>query len=283
MADTGNAENDGNAASEQSQGIPPQQEGTAAPSEREIAERNNQRAINNREQFLYRPVRNFINCLNRHDGVITAAATVAIASLTYSLSVDSSRQADTANEQFRIMRSQLEEMRIEKRAWVGVIGASMVGEKNENPVPIATGLPFVVTTYYRNSGHEPATKVHLLDVLAEIYTAEQYDNGFAEKDIGNKQVRCTSKPGRKIGGIEFPSDQPNLTIHTYFTSQPKAGQSLGTITDEVVRGDSKIVFLYCITYESGGIPHHTAFGYFYQGHHAHPNSLAIVEIANDAD
>ena len=69
----------------------------------------------------------------------------------------------------------------------------MIGERDENPVPIAAGVPFVVTTYYRNSGHEPATKVHLLDVLAEIYTAEQYDNGLQRRTSITSKLDALAK------------------------------------------------------------------------------------------
>jgi hypothetical protein len=61
------------------------------------------------------------------------------------------------------------------------------------------------------------------------------------------------------------------------------GPGLGIITDDVMSGASKIVFLYCVMYESAGIPHHTAFGYFFQGQYVRPNHLAIVDIGNDAD
>jgi hypothetical protein len=101
--------------------------------------------------------------------------------------------------------------------------------------------------FLQDSGHEPATKVH------------------------------------SLGGIEFPSDQPNRIEETYFTADPTPGQTKGVITPEVMNGTSKVVFLYCIQYESSGIPHHTAFGYFFQSKHIRPNHLGIVEIGNDAD
>jgi hypothetical protein len=81
--------------------------------ERKLAEYYNERAKKNRQRFIYSPGRRFLNCLERHNGAATAAATVAIAALTVSLSFDSGRQAETANEQFKIMRGQLEEMKIQ--------------------------------------------------------------------------------------------------------------------------------------------------------------------------
>jgi hypothetical protein len=82
-------------------------------SERELAERANERAIKNRERFIYGPSRRFFARFEDYNGAVTAAATVVIACLTVSLCVDSGRQADTARDQFTIMRGQLEEMKVQ--------------------------------------------------------------------------------------------------------------------------------------------------------------------------
>ena len=96
----------------------------AGPSEREIAERNSERAAQNRERFIQRPFRRLISCLDRYNGAVTAAATAAIAALTWSLSVDSSHQADTANKQFAVMKGQLAEMESTSRQTDDLIAAN---------------------------------------------------------------------------------------------------------------------------------------------------------------
>ena len=87
-------------------------EGQPPQSEKGIAEHDNERVKANRERYLYRPARRFFGCFERYNGAVTAAATVAIAALTISLSLDSSRQAETAHQQFTIMQGQLDEMKV---------------------------------------------------------------------------------------------------------------------------------------------------------------------------
>jgi hypothetical protein len=173
-----------------------------------------------------------------------------------------------------------------QRAWFGHIDASMasIDESTATPLKeVTANTPFIVRTWYRNSGHEPATNIHFLDVLAEIYTTAQWDNGFAEEDIIKRQARCRSIKGNP-GSIEFPTEQANMSVDIYFTDKPKDKDQLkGNITEAVINGDSKVVFMYCIMHESGGVPHHTAFGYYFQRHHVHPNHLGISLLGNDAD
>jgi hypothetical protein len=119
MSDANNAENKSNAASEQPQGIPPQHNNTSAPSEREIAERDNQRVAENRERFIlgpfrrfvYRPIRQSVDALDHHGGAITAAATASIAVLTYFLASYAYEQGISFDKQLRVMQSQLDEMK----------------------------------------------------------------------------------------------------------------------------------------------------------------------------
>jgi hypothetical protein len=135
VPDTGNAENNGSAAAEQAQGIRPRQDSAAAPSEREIAERDNERAKQNRERFIKRPFRRLVLCLDRYNGIVTAFATAAIAGLTISLSIDSSRQAEMARGQFEIMRGQLEEAKNQRLATIAQLRANLRREQiNMHPV-----------------------------------------------------------------------------------------------------------------------------------------------------
>jgi hypothetical protein len=82
-------------------------------SERELAERDNDRATKNRERFIFRPARRVLARLEKYNGAVTAAATVVISCLTVSMCVDSGRQAETARDQFKIMSGQLEEMKVQ--------------------------------------------------------------------------------------------------------------------------------------------------------------------------
>jgi hypothetical protein len=119
VIDSGNAEQNGNAAAEQSEGIQSHQYLTTAPSEHEIAKQRNQRNAKNRERFIYRPFRRLMRRpikwlivkLDEYDGASTAAATIAIAILTGVL-------AWYANGQEKILTQQIEDSRASQRAFV---------------------------------------------------------------------------------------------------------------------------------------------------------------------
>jgi hypothetical protein len=160
VTETDEPNSDGSQTDEQANTIRPLQDRATAPSEREIAERDNQHAAENREKFIYRPLRRFIGGFDKHNGLVTAAATAAIAFLTLSLSIDSSRQASTANEQFKIMRDQLDEMKRTREAMMLSEGADVfVGEVvlKQYPSPDAAdgGRSGIVDIFYRNGGKIP--------------------------------------------------------------------------------------------------------------------------------
>ena len=128
-------------------------EGQPPQSEKGIAEHDNERVRANRERYLYRPARRFFGCFERYNGAVTAAATVAIAALTISLSLDSSRQAETAHQQFTIMQGQLDEMKVQSAITRNQVRAYLTlsyGKSSERD-----GI--FVTPTFRNTGKSEAT------------------------------------------------------------------------------------------------------------------------------
>jgi hypothetical protein len=128
-------------------------EGQPPQSEKGIAEHDNERVRANRERYLYRPARRFFGCFERYNGAVTAAATVAIAALTISLSLDSSRQAETAHQQFTIMQGQLDEMKVQSAITRNQVRAYLTlsyGKSSERD-----GI--FVTPTFRNTGESEAT------------------------------------------------------------------------------------------------------------------------------
>jgi hypothetical protein len=121
------------------------------PNEREDAERRNQEVREKRERYLFRPARRFASCFERYNGAVTAAATVAIACLTISLSLDSNRQAETARQQFTIMQGQLDEMKVQSSITRNQVRAYLTFSYGKNAQ--RDGI-FVVPTFRNTGGSE---------------------------------------------------------------------------------------------------------------------------------
>jgi hypothetical protein len=121
-------------------------------SERELAEYANKRAMENREQFIFAPVRRLVAGLEKYNGAVTAAATVVIACLTLSLCVDSGRQAETSRDQFTIMRGQLEEMKVQSEITRSQVKAFMTIAPAKTPQRNG----FYVTLVAKNTGGSEA-------------------------------------------------------------------------------------------------------------------------------
>ena len=106
------------------------------------------------KKYVLRWISYSIQLIDTHNGLVTAAATAAIAALTWSIAEDSQKQAQTAQAQFKIMRSQLDVMEADQRPWVG------------GPIEIKSithddgGVIF--THIYRNVGRTP-TKTFYVD------------------------------------------------------------------------------------------------------------------------
>jgi hypothetical protein len=144
--------------SDYSDPLPPNAENTdgpSAPKQEKIACRNIENAKQFWRHWVARPIACIVPWIDKHDGVVTAAATVAIAFLTWSLSQDSRRQADTANDQFNIMRGQLDEMRFEQRPWI----YADIGPGGRISRDQSGGLTFPIAFKVHNTGHLPATYV----------------------------------------------------------------------------------------------------------------------------
>ncbi len=135
--------------------------GTNTKQQEKIPHKNKWNAIQFLQRFVIRPISCVIQWLDKHDGIVTSTATVAIAYLTWSLAEDSRRQANTANDQFNIMRGQLNAMEAEQRPWVSVPpkdGFSIV-----EPLTFGAKTGAAMRLYYklRNTGKSPGLHVRV--------------------------------------------------------------------------------------------------------------------------
>src|SRR5271170_4885001 len=156
MSDTGKSDNGNERTDSLLNAAPAQADHSDSPTEK--TERYNQQTERNREKFIYAPLRWIFEKLEHYHGVVLAIATVVIAWLTWSLAVDSSRQAGIADGQLdamrtqqTIMQGQLDAMKQESRAWVGPSKIYFVDPNNNEE-------PLKVLIEYRNFGRTPATR-----------------------------------------------------------------------------------------------------------------------------
>jgi hypothetical protein len=93
---------------------------SSSPSGQQISDPNNKKS----KRLLYRmtlaPIRAVIDWLHEYDEIVTAAATAAIAYLTWSLAEDSKRQANSVAGQLRVMQGQLDAMERDEAPYVAM-------------------------------------------------------------------------------------------------------------------------------------------------------------------
>lgn len=165
MADTGHAEHERSHSANDPDPIAPQHQSARAPSEREIAEQQNDNVQKNRERFIYRPirfmwqpVRLFVKKLNRNGEAVTAAATFFIAVLTGVL-------AWYASGQEKIFTQQVADSRAIQRAFVGVkeVAAAPVGKEYRAGTATDNAGEFMyrLGIVWENSGETPTVELSI--------------------------------------------------------------------------------------------------------------------------
>jgi hypothetical protein len=130
-----------------------------SPSPRQpiITERQKEQARQFLEKWAKRPAQRLIKYLDDHSGALTAAATVAIAWLTTSLSHDSAKQAESANGQLSVMKQQIEATIIQLRPYIGeteVQYTAIAAPQEKGKPPVFIGA--VINTSWKNFGSTPA-------------------------------------------------------------------------------------------------------------------------------
>jgi hypothetical protein len=155
-----------------------QDQGAPSPQKPKITAAYLQQAANIGWRLVGRLIQTAVHWLDAHDGLLTALATVAIATLTFFLAHDSSQQAAISNKQLSVMQGQLDEMRAEQRPWISVT------PDLEGPITYDTeGAHFRVLFTMKNTGHLPATDIRMrtkddLMTFGEKYATSSVLNGL---------------------------------------------------------------------------------------------------------
>jgi hypothetical protein len=273
VAKTENASDKSNPTADNSNRIPPQSNSATAPSERKAAERYNESALENRERFIYqpfkcfvwRPFKWFVDLLDDHSGAIMAIATAVIMGLTISLSIDSNRQASTANEQFRIMKGQLAAMQADERPWlrVEVTPGDLLtfGTSAVEPFPDLMFGPHVKIT---NVGKSPAFNAQLV-LLGYAITPNHSDPYAGQKEACDRE-RSTPLDNPARGHVLFPGDffDEGAGIGKYIVGF--MGPTNVNFFTKEKDGSLSIVFyvIGCADYAFGDPPNHHQTGFVYE-------------------
>jgi hypothetical protein len=269
MADAGDADNNGSAAEERPEKIPPPQDSAPTPSEKQIAERGNQQTQENRERFIYSPFRDFfarpvtatISWLDGHGGTITAAATLAIAVLTYFVASNAYDQGTIFKRQLTIMQGQLDGIEADRRPWV-YITRPIIEEPGLRVVQ--DGVVIAVTFGYKNVGKTPAKFADILGHMRVVNQAEYGKPSFAACEDRKRQPRKTLTEGVTI----FP-DQEGF-IRSGFGMK---SDELGRLRKEP---GTALVIAGCIDYLFPTGPDHHETRFFYEIDRSGPNQTFLA-------
>jgi hypothetical protein len=149
-----------------------------------------------------------------------------------------------------IFYQQLQEMREEKRAWVGPISAGFA-----NGLP-QEGNPATVNVQHHNTGREPAIDV-FSDLSPYVVTLEEDQAGVTATHVRQFVEKCREKQPVIGAQVIFPT-----TSSSYYTTSTIIEGNL--IDWDVLYGTRLIIITGCYVYKTLGITHRTSFCYWFQ-------------------
>jgi hypothetical protein len=166
-----------------------------------------------------------------------------------------------------IFSDQLEEMRQDRRAWVGPTHASL-----DAPVRADVGLSAIVAL--RNTGREPSLKttIEFDPVTVGIGEPNIHD---IEKEFADRCKTTGRKTAQHIAIYPTSSDTQVYMSGIKITAEK--------IDWDVVYGLKYILIRACVGYETANELRYSAFCYFYQSGVSNSSSLALCDEGNDAN
>lgn len=246
-------------------------ERTAAPNYAEIAKHYKNKACELMKRgaiftcsFGWQKIRRFIAIIDEHDGFVTALATAAIAYLTWSLATDSSRQAESAQGQFKVMREQLKEMKSSSEQVERAIGAAnrqAAAAEDANRAWIAVGTAEIdgpweqgkatkVKIEFVNSGREVATSV--LNHVRAMPVPISKDFVFGETRVtAGPNPECDGVYNVQGGSLAFPDSRRD--------SWTEAPLKASDMSADVFSGAAVLVLQGCYSYLSGNVQKWTGY------------------------
>jgi hypothetical protein len=169
-----------------------------------------------------------------------------------------------------IFYGQLQEMREEKRAWVGPISAGF-----PNGLPQA-GNPANVSVQYHNTGREPAIDVYS-DLSPYYATLTEDLEGIPTAHIAEYVAKCRTT-------------QPVIGAQVVFPTTGFSSYNTSRVIEEILidwnllYGTSLLYITGCYVYNTLGVTHRTSFCFWFQnGPKMTPQSWVFCPTGNYAD
>jgi hypothetical protein len=151
--------------------------------------------------------------------------------------------------QAEIMQGQLDEMRTDRRAWVGpLIGKLTDALKFNQEAQMVISL--------QNTGREPATDVAYY-FEATTPTTEDDRTGAMQRDIETFVNKCFVTPTDRGAKVLYPT-MPFSAADELRIKFPNS-----YLDWDVIYGQKILLLKHCITYETGQSVHHSSFCYYY--------------------
>ena len=216
------------------------------------------------KKYVSKLINNSFRFLESHNGAVTAAATVAIGCLTYSLAQDSRRQAESVEGQLKIMRDQLSEMKsgseqVERAISASARQAAAAEYANRAWIAVGTvdiegawekGKDATVKIIFVNTGREAATSIRNHPKIFKIPVTSAFKFGET-KFYAGKNATCDSVFNEDGGILAFPD--PRRENYARATVG-------GELLDEAFfAGEYAIILQGCISYLSSGTIKLTAY------------------------
>jgi hypothetical protein len=304
MPDAGEADDNGDAASQQAAPIPPSESGAQTPNPQDVSDDNNERVHANRERYIYKPLKTGIERLDKYSGAVTAIATVVIMGATIvnvvyvggqlsemkstgtqtdSLIKSNGDLASAAKDQARAEAETAKTAGIAmiaaQRAWMNPSVAAINALEAYKPIKGVIG--------YANVGHEPATDANFI-LDQRIFTKFDWDNsGLAFAQILKDKGDCMAIKNTILGKTTFPSNPvavlPPYLLHFY--SVGFDGTALnGFVADKgVIDGDSVFMVDICIIYKTYDKVRHSTSCFYFKKDISEVGALNICTGGDDAD
>ncbi len=154
-----------------------------------------------------------------------------------------------------------------KRAWVGVVNARIDGR-------LAANTDLALLVEYRNSGHEPATDLAVIQTPIVIETDKRADPATLSR-LEQFAQRCMAE--NYVGaGIAFPSGDGQ-------TYQAEAAIKASDIDDALVDGRKLVIVQGCIVYMTSGSIHHSSSCLYFQAGRTSPDHFSTCAKGAAAD
>jgi hypothetical protein len=148
-----------------------------------------------------------------------------------------------------IFYNQLDEMREERRAWLGPVTAGIEGD-------LTISKPLSIVINYQNTGKEPALNV-FYDLSPDTISIADDKAGGTVQRVANYVGRCSATSEREGYGVAYPS--AGFSTYSVATKVDAA-----KIDWDVIYGTKYVLVNGCFVYHTLGTTRRSSYCFFFQ-------------------